>query len=35
MMPLPAGVELEPLLAALKNLSWQAADILLAYARQP
>ncbi|MCP9922108.1 3'(2'),5'-bisphosphate nucleotidase CysQ [Synechococcus lacustris] len=35
MMPLPAGVELEPLLAALKNLSWQAADILLAYARKP
>ena len=34
-MPLPAGVELEPLLAALKNLSWQAADILLAYARKP
>jgi 3'(2'), 5'-bisphosphate nucleotidase len=30
---LPAGVELEPLLAELRRLAWGAADILRAYAR--
>jgi len=37
MMPpspsLPSGVDLEPLLAELRRLSWGAADILRAYAR--
>ena len=32
-MPLPTGVELDPLLTVLRTLSWQSADILLAYAR--
>jgi len=32
-MPLPIGVELNPLLDVLRELSWQAADILQAYAR--
>ena len=32
-LPLPAGVSREPLLAVLRQLAWEAADILLAYAR--
>jgi 3'(2'), 5'-bisphosphate nucleotidase len=32
-LPLPAGVSREPLLAVLRQLAWEAADILRAYAR--